>query len=110
MSFQLCQNFVNFDFISITIWIYVPGTVGFRNFIVFSWAETLAHWNPTSCQKSIHNEFVRIWDSQIENSKIEIMETDRNVQDCGDASFIVQLAGVAENQACFWKRTMKRTS
>ena len=25
--------------------------VDFRNFIVFSWAETLAHWNPTSCQK-----------------------------------------------------------
>ena len=53
------------------------GTVDFRNFIVFVWAETLAHWNPTSCQKNIHNQFVRIWDSQIENSKIEIMETDR---------------------------------
>ena len=26
-------------------------TVDFRNFIVFFWAETLAHWNPTSCQK-----------------------------------------------------------
>ena len=46
----------------------------------FCWAETLAHWNPTSCQKSIHNCFVRIWDSQIENSKIEIMETDRTSQ------------------------------
>ena len=57
-------------------WGSVRGTVDFRNFIVFCWAETLAHWNPTSCQKkSIHNEFVRIWDSQIENSKIEIMET-----------------------------------
>ena len=50
--------------------------VDFRNFIVFLWAETLAHWNPTSCQKNIHNQFVRIRDSQIENSKIEIMETD----------------------------------
>ena len=28
-------------------------------------------------KKNIHNEFVRIWDSQIENSKTEIMETDR---------------------------------
>ena len=26
-------------------------TVDFRIFIVFVWAETLAHWNPTSCQK-----------------------------------------------------------
>ena len=26
---------------------------------------------------NIHNQFVRIWDSQIEKSKIEIMETDR---------------------------------
>ena len=25
--------------------------VDFRNFFVFFWAETLAHWNPTSCQK-----------------------------------------------------------
>ena len=30
-------------------------TVDFRNFIVFFWAETLAHWNPTSRQKNIHN-------------------------------------------------------
>ena len=52
-------------------------TVNFRNFIVFFWAETLAHWNPTSRQKDLHNQFVRIWDSQIEISKIEIMETDR---------------------------------
>ena len=52
-------------------------TVDFRNFIVFFRAETLAHWNPTSCQTNIHNEFVRIRDSQTENSKIEIMETDR---------------------------------
>ena len=29
-------------------------------------------------KQNIHNQFVRIWDSQIENSKIEIMETDRN--------------------------------
>ena len=29
-------------------------TVDFRNFIVFLWAETLAHWNPTSRQKNIH--------------------------------------------------------
>ena len=28
--------------------------------------------------KKVHNWFVRIWDSQIENSKIEIMETDRH--------------------------------
>ena len=28
-------------------------------------------------KKNIHDEFVRIWDSQVENSKIEIMETDR---------------------------------
>ena len=27
--------------------------------------------------KNIHNQFVRIWDSQIEKSKIKIMETDR---------------------------------
>ena len=27
-------------------------TVDFRNFIVLFWAETLAHWNPTSCQKT----------------------------------------------------------
>ena len=31
-------------------------------------------------KESIHNYFVRIWDSHIENSKIEIMETDRNCQ------------------------------
>ena len=37
----------------------------------------LAHWNPTSCQTNIHNEIARIWDSRIESSKIEIMETDR---------------------------------
>ena len=43
------------------------------------WAETLPHWNPTSCQRDIHNEFVRIWDSQIEDSKIEIVETDRTI-------------------------------
>ena len=30
-------------------------TVDFRNFIVFFGAETLAHWNPTSCQTNIHN-------------------------------------------------------
>ena len=30
--------------------------------------------------KNIHNYFVRIWDSQIENSKIEIMETDHLTQ------------------------------
>ena len=62
------------------VWPLAPDvsfTVDFRNFIVFFWAETLAHWNPISCQKNIHNWFVRIWDSQIENSKIEIMETDR---------------------------------
>ena len=29
--------------------------VDFRNFIVFFWSETLAHWNPTSCQQNIHN-------------------------------------------------------
>ena len=63
-------------------WIHLPFmintfTVDFRSFLVFSWAETLAHWNPTSRQKNNHNRFVRIWDSQIENSKIEIMETDR---------------------------------
>ena len=28
-------------------------------------------------QKNIHNWFVQIWDSQVENSKIEIKETDR---------------------------------
>ena len=59
----------------------VNNTVDFRNLILFFWAETLAHWNPTSCQKNIHNQFVRIWDSQIENSKIEIMETDRSNND-----------------------------
>ena len=39
----------------------------FRNVIVFVWAKTLAHWNPTSCRKNIHNQFVQVWDSQIEN-------------------------------------------
>ena len=29
--------------------------VDFRNFIVFFRTETLAHWNPTSCQTNIHN-------------------------------------------------------
>ena len=39
------------------------------------WAETLAHWNPTSCQKtSTINLFG--FQTQIENSKIGIMETD----------------------------------
>ena len=57
-------------------------TVDFRNFIVLFWAETLARWNPTSCQKNIHYYFVRIWDSQIDNSKIEIMETDRSLMRC----------------------------
>ena len=32
--------------------------------------------------KNIHNQFARIWDSQIENSKIEIMETDRVPRVC----------------------------
>ena len=57
--------------------VHVAGTVDFRSFIVFFGVETLAHWNPTSCQKNIHNYLFRIWDSQIENSKIEMMETDR---------------------------------
>ena len=42
--------------------------------------------------KNIHNYFVRIWDSQIENSKIEIMETDRK-------SFLLhRLASHAEHE------------
>ena len=49
----------------------------FPKFHSVFWAETLAHWNPTSCPKNILNEFVRIRDSQIESSKVEIMETDR---------------------------------
>ena len=32
-------------------------TVDFRNFIVFFGAETLAHWNPTSCQKTSTIDF-----------------------------------------------------
>ena len=36
------------------------------------WAETLAHWNPTSCQQVIHNWFVRIWDSQIEIRRLKL--------------------------------------
>ena len=51
-------------------------TVDFRNFIVFfgpkPWHIEIRHR-----VKIISNQFGRIWDSQIEISKIEIMETDR---------------------------------
>ena len=52
-------------------------TVDFRNFIVFFWAENLAHWNPTSCQTK-HPQLV-CSELRLSNWNFEdwIMETDR---------------------------------
>ena len=74
-----------YDMISILFYIVLPLRVAVWETAVrsiseiscFFWAETLAHWNPTSRQKNIHNQFARIRGSQVENSKTEIMETDR---------------------------------
>ena len=52
-------------------------------------------------KKNIHNYCVRIWDSQIENPKIEIMKTDRTQQ--------IQLAALdelcrrRETRPCQWR-------
>ena len=78
--YSLIDWFVYLYIVRSADWARRRKTVDFRNVIVFFWAETLAHWNPTSCRKTIRNSFARIWDSQIESSKIEIMETDRTGQ------------------------------
>ena len=44
-------------------------TIDFRNFIVFFWAETLAHWNPTSCQQT-HPQLI-CSDLRLSNWKFE---------------------------------------
>ena len=44
-------------------------TVDFRNLIVLFWAETLAHWNPTSCQKQ-HPQLI-CSDLRLSNWKFE---------------------------------------
>ena len=42
-----CNTYTNIQHTQYT----KTSTVDFRNFIVLFWAETLAHWNPTSCQQ-----------------------------------------------------------
>ena len=57
-------------------------TVDFRNFIVFLLGRDPGTLKSDIVSKNIHNWFARIWDSQIEDSKIEIMETRRT--SCAD--------------------------
>ena len=71
-----------------------PFTVDFRNFIVVffgprPWHIEIRH----RVKKNIHNQFNRIWDSQIDNSKMEVMEADRSspeTQAQGCPSSVVQ--------------------